>query len=51
MRILVVDDDKDLRNFLRKALKSECFEVDLAEDGEKGLFLACTNEYDIISNN
>lgn len=48
MRILVIDDDKDIRNFLKKALKSECFEVDTAEDGEDGLYLACTNEYDLI---
>ncbi len=48
MKILIIDDDKDICNFLKKALKSEYFQVDIAGDGEKGLFLACTNEYDLI---
>jgi two-component system, OmpR family, response regulator len=48
MKILVVDDDKGVRRFLKKALTSECFEVDLAEDGESGLFLSLTNDYDLI---
>ncbi len=48
MRILVVEDDKEILNFLKSALKGENFAVDCAEDGERGLFLALTNEYDVI---
>lgn len=48
MRILVIDDDKSITNFLKKALEEECFEVDIANDGQKGDFLARTNDYDLI---
>lgn len=48
MRILLIDDDKAIRGFLKSALESECFEVDAAEDGEKGSFLGRTNDYDAI---
>ncbi len=48
MRILVADDDEGIRDFLRQALKSENFAVDGAKDGEEGIYLACTNEYDLL---
>lgn len=48
MRILIIEDEKDIINFLKPSLEAECFVVDVAEDGEKGLFLAFTNDYDLI---
>ncbi len=48
MRILLIEDDKELSYFLKKALISQLFVVDSAEDGEKGSFLARTNPYDLI---
>jgi DNA-binding response OmpR family regulator len=48
MKILVVEDEKSIASFLKKNLQAECFSVDVANDGEKGLFLANTNHYDII---
>jgi DNA-binding response OmpR family regulator len=48
MRILIVEDEKEIRQFLEKSLRNECYIVDSAEDGEKGSFLARTNEYDLI---
>jgi two-component system, OmpR family, copper resistance phosphate regulon response regulator CusR len=48
MRILIIEDDKELNYFLKKALISQLFVVDSAEDGEKGSFLARTNPYDLI---
>ena len=48
MRILIIEDDKDISDFLKMSLKNECFVVDTAEDGEKGSFLALTNDYDLI---
>lgn len=48
MRILIIEDDSSIRNVLRMSLESECFVVDEAEDGEKGSYLARTNEYDAI---
>jgi DNA-binding response OmpR family regulator len=48
MRLLVVEDDKDIQKFLKTAFQSECYIVDVANDGKKGSFLARTNEYDVI---
>jgi two-component system, OmpR family, copper resistance phosphate regulon response regulator CusR len=48
MRILVVEDDPKINDFLKISLESEYFVVDTVHDGEKGYYLAMTNEYDII---
>ena len=48
MHILIVEDEKDIQDFIKKSLQSECYAVDTAEDGEKGLYLARTNSYDMI---
>ncbi len=48
MRVLVVEDEKSIRDFLKVSLEREHFAVDIAEDGNKGAYLAKTNEYDII---
>jgi DNA-binding response OmpR family regulator len=48
MRILVIEDDKDIGEFLEASLKSELYSVDLATDGEAGSFMGRTNEYDLI---
>ncbi len=48
MRILVVEDEKKIANFIKRGLKEEGYAVDVACDGEEGLFLAKTNEYDIV---
>lgn len=48
MRILVVDDDKEIREFLKANLQAECFVVDTAADGEEGSYLGRTHEYDVI---
>lgn len=48
MRILLVEDQDDLRVSLQIRLQEECFVVDVASDGEKGSFMARTNDYDII---
>ena len=37
MRVLVVEDDKELNNFIRSALKREGFVVDQANDGKAAL--------------
>lgn len=48
MRILLVEDSKEIINFLKPSLEAEHFAVDVAEDGEKGSFLGRTNDYDLI---
>ncbi|HVT75216.1 MAG TPA: response regulator transcription factor [Candidatus Paceibacterota bacterium] len=48
MRILVVDDETDTRDFLKATLQAECFAVDTASDGIEGSYMARTNEYDLI---
>lgn len=48
MRILVIEDEIGIANFLRDGLQEESFAVDVALDGKKGLSLALENDYDII---
>ncbi|MBF0479944.1 MAG: response regulator transcription factor [Candidatus Omnitrophica bacterium] len=48
MRILIVEDEKHIADFIKKGLKEEGYSVDVAYDGEKGYFLAGTEEYDAI---
>jgi heavy metal response regulator len=48
MKILVIEDEKKVANFLQKGLKEEQFVVDVAYDGLDGEHLATTNDYDLI---
>ena len=48
MRTLIVEDEKDICDFLKKSLESECYVVDTAFDGEEGLRLIQTSSYDIV---
>src|SRR3989338_10214046 len=48
MRILVVEDEKKIADFIKRGLKEEGYAVDAAYDGEEGGFLAKTNQYDLI---
>lgn len=48
MRILIIEDNAEIRNLLKVGLEAESFAVDVAEDGEKGSFVARTNDYDLI---
>jgi DNA-binding response OmpR family regulator len=48
MRILVVEDEREIANFLKKGLETECFVVDAVYDGETGSKMACENHYDAI---
>jgi DNA-binding response OmpR family regulator len=47
-RILVVDDEPDLRSVLRFSLEAERFEVIEAADGEEGLKMACEQHPDLV---
>src|SRR5438128_10601884 len=48
MRILLVEDDKDLQRLLKKALADAGYVVDSALDGEEGHFLGDTEPYDAV---
>ncbi len=47
-RILVIDDERSIRNTLKDILEYEKYEVDLAEDGNKAIEKVKTAEYDIV---
>jgi len=48
MRILLVEDDKGISRFIKKGLKENGYVVDLAFDGDEGLQLALSQNYDLI---
>ena len=48
MRILVVEDEKKLATYIKKGLEENHFAVDVSYDGEEGLFMLNTNEYDLV---
>jgi DNA-binding response OmpR family regulator len=48
MRVLVVEDQKNVARFIAKGLREQAYAVDVAEDGAEGLALAEIARYDII---
>jgi two-component system OmpR family response regulator len=48
MRVLVVEDDRNLREQLVSALGDAGYAVDSAPDGEEGQFLGETEPYDLV---
>ena len=49
MRILVVEDERNITAYLKMSLEAEGFVVDIAHDGNEGLDLALTGSYDAIT--
>lgn len=47
-RILIVDDDEQIRDLLEFDVSSSGYLVDIARDGEEGLKMALENNYDLI---
>jgi DNA-binding response OmpR family regulator len=50
MRILLVEDEAYIANFIKEGLEEEGFAVDVADNGKKGLEMALENleEYDLL---
>src|SRR3989304_2717199 len=48
MHILVVEDEKKVASFIKKGLEEEHYSVDLAYDGDEGLYKLAVNRYDLI---
>ncbi len=48
MRVLLVEDSQRLQQSIGKALRNSGYALDLSGDGESGLWLAESNDYDAI---
>lgn len=48
MKILIVEDNPQITDFLSKGLKEQGYAVDMGSDGKEGFYLATTNTYDLI---
>ena len=47
-KLLIIDDERGIRNTLREILADEGYEVDVAENGKQGLEMAQARAYDLI---
>lgn len=48
MKILIIDDEVSIVEFIKQGLESKMFNVETAGDGERGAFLGRTGNYDLI---
>ena len=47
-KILIIDDERGIRNTLREILEDEGYDVEVAENGKQGLQMASQQAYDLI---
>ncbi len=47
-RVLVVEDESGIASAVRRGLAAEGFSVDVAADGEDGLWRVTENDYDVV---
>ncbi len=48
MRVLIIEDELKISNFLMKGFKEEGYAVDVSLDGEKGYEMAISDHFDLI---
>lgn len=48
MRILIVEDEKDLASAIAKGLRKNGYATDIVYDSEEALFMVDVNEYDLV---
>lgn len=48
MRLLLVEDEKKVADFVARGLRAERFAVDIAENGDSGWHMAANLDYDLI---
>ena len=48
MKILIIDDERSIRNSLKEILSDEGYDIDVAEDGAQGCAMVEKEKYDII---
>jgi len=48
MRILVIEDEKDVATYVAKALREHGYAADIAHDGRQGMEKAASQDYDLV---
>jgi len=48
MKLLIIEDDKNILSLLQRAFSEDSYVVDSSMDGEEGEYLALMNSYDVI---
>ena len=48
-KVLIIDDEKDMRVYLEALFRKEGYETESAENGDEGLWLAEANRPDLIT--
>ena len=48
MRVLLIEDDKELSDYVAKGLREQGHTVEASYDGKDGLFLATTEKFDLL---
>lgn len=48
MKILIIEDDKDIANFLKRGFEESNYTIEISNDGEEGEYLSILNKYDVI---
>ena len=48
MKILIIEDETSIANFIKASLESQLYIVDIASDGDTGALLGRTGKYDLI---
>ncbi|MFK5938468.1 MAG: response regulator transcription factor [Sulfurimonas sp.] len=48
MKLLIIEDDKNILSLLQRAFNKDGYVIDSAMDGEDGEYLASINSYDVI---
>ncbi len=48
MKILIIEDEPSIANFIKSSLEKQLYIVDIATDGEQGALLSKTGKYDLI---
>ncbi len=48
MRVLIIEDEPGIANFIRQGLEEEAYSIDVADNGIIGLEWALSNDYDLL---
>jgi len=48
MKILLIEDDEKIAKFIQNGFRKVGYRIDIAKDGEEGLYMAQNNNYDVL---